>query len=77
MIRTQISMTEQQAEGLRRLAKLRHRSQADLMREALDQLLAEAWRDTQIDRARSMIGAYRSDGNDADHDALLDEIYAS
>jgi predicted transcriptional regulator len=77
MIRTQISMTEEQADALRRLAAVRRRSQAALLREALDQYLAAATDDTRYERARAVVGAFRGGaGNVAvEHDAALDEAY--
>lgn len=84
MIRTQISMTEEQAEGLRRLAALRQKSQAALLREALDQLLADEVRERRVAAAMAVIGKYRTPdgvtpmGNTAEeHDAALEDIYVS
>jgi hypothetical protein len=80
MIRTQISMTDDQAEALRRLANLRKVSQAALLRDALDELLGNEVRDRRIDRARAACGAFRSDlgdGADHDHAALLDDALSS
>ncbi|MBK5221920.1 MAG: ribbon-helix-helix protein, CopG family [Acidimicrobiia bacterium] len=79
MIRTQISMTEQQAEGLRRLAALRRRSQAALLRDALDSLLGDDGRVDAVERARSAIGAFRSGTatTSVDHDAVLDDAFSS
>jgi Arc/MetJ-type ribon-helix-helix transcriptional regulator len=75
MVRTQISMTEEQADGLRRLAASRKTSQAALLREALDALLAGDDRALRAARAASAIGRYRSGHHDtsADHD----DIYAA
>ena len=74
-------MTEEQAEGLRRLAALRQKSQSALLRDALDQLLADELRQRRIELARDVIGKYSS--HDVDdrtdvaehHDDALDEIY--
>lgn len=79
MIRTQISMTEDQAEGLRRLAAVRGRSQAALLREALDHLLGEDERRRRVERVRRSIGAYRSTGGNTavDHDEALDEAFGA
>jgi hypothetical protein len=80
MIRTQISMTEEQADALRRLAALRRVSQAALLRDALDELLGNEVRLRRIERARAACGAFRSDlgpVSGADHDALLDDAFAS
>jgi predicted transcriptional regulator len=80
VVRTQISLTEEQAEALRRLAALRRRSQAALIREALDDYLAADRRDDPFERSLSAIGACRSDIDDGrsvavDHDAELDAAY--
>ena len=79
MIRTQISMTEAQAEGLRRLAALRHRSQASLLRDALDQLLASEAIAGQIARARAAVGQHGSGDPDGaeHHDAALADAFSA
>ena len=78
MIRTQISMTEEQAEGLRRLAALREKSQAAVLRDALDQLLGNEARAVRIARARAATGAWSSDpaSTSTDHGAALAEAFA-
>ena len=77
MIRTQISMTVEQADGLRRLAALRKRSQAALLRDAIDDLLGDADSTLRLDRARRAIGAFHSaeSSTSQDHDAVLDEAF--
>jgi hypothetical protein len=77
MIRTQISMTEQQAEALRHLAALRDKSQAAVLRDALDALVEADHRATLIARARRAIGAYRSGSSttSTDHDEALVEAF--
>lgn len=77
MIRTQISMTEDQAERLRHLAEIRQRSQAALMREALDALLAREERAVRIERVRASLGQFRSGRSNVsiDHDAELEAAY--
>ncbi len=79
MIRTQISMTEAQAESLRRLAALRQQSQAALLREALDLLLAAESRASRAERARTVLGAFRSGVHDTSehHDDALDDAFSS
>jgi hypothetical protein len=78
MIRTQISMTEAQAEQLRRLSVLRRRSQAALLRDALDGLLASEDRHRRIERARSAVGQFGSGTSDTAerHDDILDASFA-
>lgn len=72
-------MTERQADGLRRLAALRERSQAALLREALDDLLATEQRLHRIALARRAIGAFSSGGAETArrHDEALDEAFGS
>ncbi|MBI1844655.1 MAG: ribbon-helix-helix protein, CopG family [Actinobacteria bacterium] len=79
MIRTQISMTDEQAAALRRLAAVRERSQAALLRDALDDLVADDERTRRVARARSSIGAFRSapSATSEDHDAALDDAFGS
>lgn len=78
MIRTQISMTEEQAEGLRRLSAVRNRSQAALLRDALDSLLEDDARARRGERARASFGAFRSGRTDTSerHDEALDEAFS-
>lgn len=79
LIRTQISMTEAQADALRRLAALRKRSQAALLRDALDTLLDADVRAARAERARSAIGGFRSGSRDTSehHDDALDDAFSS
>ena len=70
-------MTPDQAEALRRLAALRRRSQAALLREALDHLIDTDERTVRVAAARDVIGKFSSSGGNTavDHDAVLDEAY--
>ena len=70
-------MTVDQADALRRLAAVRQRSQAALMRAAIDALTADAERTRRIERARRAVGAFRSGTTktSVDHDAALVEAY--
>jgi hypothetical protein len=79
VIRTQISMTEEQAEGLRRLAAARRRSQAALLRDALDALLEADRRERRLERARRSIGAFSSgySNTSEDHDEALVEAFGA
>jgi hypothetical protein len=78
MIRTQISMTEEQAAALRRLAAVRKRSQAALLRDALDSLVDDDELTRRIERAYSIVGKYRSGHSTTSeqHDAALDEAFS-
>lgn len=80
MERTQISLTSEQAERLRRVARKRHSSMAALIREAVEQYVPDEetpTRDELWDRAMSAVGAYESDGSNVgeDHDRYLTDIY--
>jgi hypothetical protein len=79
VIRTQISMTEQQAEGLRRLAALRRRSQAAVLRDALDDILEQDHQVRRVAKARDAVGAFRSGRGDGSerHDEALVDAFAS
>lgn len=67
MIRTQIQLTEEQAERLKDIAHEHGRSVAALIREAVDQLLASqprlTWRQ-RMDRALSVAGTFTSGCSD-------------
>lgn len=79
MVRTQISLTEEQAERLRAEAAARGVSQAALLRDALDEFLARTSFAARIDHVRSLAGAYRSGcGNLAeDHDEYLVDAFST
>lgn len=78
MVRTQIQLTEKQAQELKRLAAKQGRSMADLIRVSVDKLLAEH----DIERARireralSVSGRFNSGLKDLaeNHDRYLAEI---
>ena len=83
MERTQISLEEQQADLLRRLARARGVSMAHLIRDAVDLAYGSAVmpprREELWDRALSTMGIGSGDGAPAseEHDRYLDEIYDS
>jgi Arc/MetJ-type ribon-helix-helix transcriptional regulator len=73
MVRTQIQLTGEQADQLKRLAAARGRSMADLVREGVDHLLREnggTSRGDLMHRAAVAFGAFRSGSGDgaARHD---------
>ena len=78
MVRTQISLSEDQAERLRTEAAVRGISQASLMRRALDEYLARESLAARVERARSLAGAYRSGCGDLaeNHDAYLEDAFS-
>jgi hypothetical protein len=79
MVRTQIQLTQEQADGLRRLAGERGVSIAAVIREAVDSKLGEDRREEVWDRALSVIGKYRDVDGATDvserHDDYLAEAY--
>ena len=82
MERTQISLTTEQVEALRRLAALRRKSQAALIREALDEYLAAVAQHDPFERSLNAIGSFGSGESTrtsvaVDHDAELEAAYLS
>jgi hypothetical protein len=79
MVRTQISLTSEQAEGLNRLARERGVSMAAVVRHAVDAVLEQESRAERWQRALAMIGKYRSKDGATDvaenHDEYLAEAY--
>ncbi len=81
MIRTQIQITKLQAEALRRIARARGCSQAELVRHGVDLIIAS---DATVspkelrERAAAISGKYRSGRKDLSkrHDEHLAEAYA-
>ncbi len=81
MIRTQIQLTEGQARSLKKIARKRDVSMAELIRESVDALILAQPADGQDaawERSLSVIGKYRSGAADAarDHDRYLDEAFS-
>jgi hypothetical protein len=73
MIRTQISLTEEQMLSARAVAKRRGISLAQLVRTALDDLLESAPEEAIRARAIQAVGGFRSGRSDTsvDHDDAL------
>lgn len=78
MIRTQIQLTERQAEALRQLAAQRRTSMAELIRGAVDRLIEAGGQDDRWERALAAVGAGTSDRTDVsdEHDRYLADAYA-
>ncbi len=76
MIRTQIQLTEEQFQVLKRLSVATGRSMADLIREAVDRLGAAAGVDRRA-RAIEAIGGFRSGSThvSSSHDDELSEAF--
>lgn len=80
MVRTQIQLTEEQAQELRELAHQNDVPMAELIRRAIDDLLAKTGRVPMSERRRRIMaiaGKYDSGLTDVSerHDDYLDEIY--
>jgi len=78
MIRTQIQLTEEQMESLKKMAGSRRVSTAELVREAVDRLSSEGnqGNDAQrIARAKSAAGRFASGSSDGS--ARHDDHFAS
>ncbi len=81
MVRTQISLTEEQHQGLIRLAARQSISMSALIRRAVDDTLSDAERGKQIDEAIRLVRQGGFSGGDRDvareHDRELDEAFGS
>jgi hypothetical protein len=78
MIRTQIQLTEDQAEGVKRIARERGISVAAVIREAVElELAGRSDRAERWQRALAVVGKYRSGLADVaeHHDRYLAEAY--
>lgn len=80
MIRTQISLTQEQMDALRRVAADRETSIAAVVRGAVDEVIDRDDRRRLMQQALSVAGKYRDIEGATDvgrrHDGYLDEIYA-
>ncbi len=82
MVRTQIQITEQQAEALKALANERRVAVAELIRQSIDRFLkdpTEADREERKRRAIAFAGKYSSGLTDLStrHDDYLEEAYSA
>jgi len=81
MVRTQIQLTEEQAKAVKKIARARHLSVAELIRQAVDNLIKAS---TVIDveerrkRALDAAGRFRSGLRDlsTEHDKYLEEAFS-
>jgi hypothetical protein len=78
MVRTQIQLTAEQIEALRRLGAERHQSMAELIRESVDQMLERSDRAARAQRFLKAAGKFSSGLNDVsvNHDKYLAEDFA-
>jgi hypothetical protein len=82
MVRTQIQLTETQAEALQKLAAARKQSMAQVIRMSVDlfvQKEAGVGSDARIERAKCAIGKFTSDSSDGSrlHDRHLADAFAA
>ena len=80
MVRTQVQLTDQQLEALRRTSVATGRSVADLIRQGVDVYLAgrsELGREERIERAIRVAGRFSSGRTDvsANHDDYLADAF--
>lgn len=81
MIRTQIQLTEAQAEALRTIAVAQNVSMAELIRRSVDQLVqsqqVNSGRSARIARAKVAVGRFSSGRSDISsrHDEYLAEVF--
>lgn len=80
MVRTQIQLTEEQAEAVKRLAAREGRSMADVIRSGIDLQLLRSSGVTDAERRRralAAVGRFRSGATDIaeHHDVALDEAF--
>lgn len=80
MVRTQIQLTEQQAQALKELAVARGLSMAELIRQSVDLFLqtkAELLHQDRVQKLQEVAGKYTTGAPDLaeNHDGYLDEIY--
>jgi hypothetical protein len=81
MIRTQIQLTEKQAEAIRKIAKSRHLSVAELIRQAVDNLIrSTVLVDIEERRKRAIEAAGRFSSGLSDlsteHDKYLEKAFS-
>lgn len=74
MQRTQIYLTDEEQQALRRLAAQTGRTQSDLIREAVDAYLAARQPDDRLDRLRRAAGLWAARDDLPDFAALRREL---
>jgi hypothetical protein len=81
MVRTQIQLSEDQAQKLREMSLSSHESVASLIRNAIDRFLATGKpnRSAQYRQALSLAGKYKTEQPDiaVEHDRYLEEAFGS
>lgn len=80
MVRTQVQLTEEQLAKLRRLAEHEETSVSDVVRRAVDALIAVSPSQSELrERALAAVGLYASGDRNvaAQHDRHLEEAFRS
>jgi hypothetical protein len=81
MVRTQIQLTEDQAQKLKELSLSSHESVAALIRKAIDQFVVTGKPDHSglYRQAGSIVGKYKAENSDisVEHDRYLEEAFGS
>jgi hypothetical protein len=79
MIRTQIQLTEDQAERLKEQARRMDVSIAELVRRGVEKILEDAERGEKWRRASALVGCCRDTATDVAerHDDYLDDVYST
>ena len=79
MVRTQIQLTEEQAQRLREVSAISRESAAALIRKAVDQIIVSGNPDRSAlyRQAEPVVGKFRADADDISlqHDRYLEEAY--
>lgn len=77
MVRTQIQLTDEQAQAVKRLAASKGVSMAEIIRQGLDRILTERSDSKTRKQALEIAGRFRSGFKDVsrEHDAHLAEDY--
>jgi len=80
MIRTQVQLTEEQAQALKALAAARQSSVAGLIRQSIEHLIRQSGHADDVEkrqRAIAAVGRFHSGHSDvsAEHDRYLAEAY--
>lgn len=77
LLRTQIQLTEDQAQALKALSAQQGISMAELIRRAVERIIEESDDRERRRRALALLGKYHDSATDvaSNHDRYLDEIY--
>lgn len=77
MIRTQIYLTEQEQTALKALTRQTGKSQSELIRDAVDRLLAQLDSRSRLDKLRAARGMWKNRDDLADFEATRQSLNRS